>query len=159
MSVRVDSSPLIASSVVIGDPGHGVLAENVPSTGELGAGYIYNELSFPADNGKEARGLITTAISGPDVIFFKAHEDTSFDLVVGADGTYTWDYEWFLDGVSQGTGTATIIIGAAIAVGKGSLTLAGKAPTVSTILRITVTPGKGQIAISGKIPTITTPGR
>lgn len=34
MSVRVDSSSLITGAVVVGDPGLGVLAEAVPSTGE-----------------------------------------------------------------------------------------------------------------------------
>lgn len=113
MSIRVDTTSLIAGALVVGDRGHGVLAEDIPSTGEHGAAYAYNDLSLPADNGKEIRGLVTSPPGGAGLVSFFAHEDTSVDLVVSADGIYSWTYELFVDGVSQGTAIATATIGAA----------------------------------------------
>ena len=53
MSLRIDASEWISGALLIGETGLGVLAENVPSTGTSGASYLYNDLSLPADNGKE----------------------------------------------------------------------------------------------------------
>lgn len=107
MSIRVSSTSLIAGAIVVGDPGLGVLAENVPSTGDAGAGYAYAYLSLPADNGKEVRGLIVTP---PSAGTLTAYEDTSF--VFGApDGEYTFDWRLFVDGVDGGLKTETLAIG------------------------------------------------
>lgn len=111
MSIRVDTASLIASALVVGNRGHGVLAEDIPSTGEHGAAYAYNDLSLPADNGKEIRGLVTVPPSGAGLVSFFAHEDTSVDLVVSADGAYSFTYQLFVDGVSAGTAVATINVG------------------------------------------------
>jgi hypothetical protein len=97
MSIRVDSSPLIAGAVVVGDPGLGVLAEAVPSTGEHGAGYIYDSLEFPADSGKEVRGLITT---WPTLGTLTAFEDSSFEYDGASD---TFAFQMYVDGVAVGT--------------------------------------------------------
>ena len=75
MSIRVDSSPLIAGAVVVGDPGLGVLAEQVPSTGEHGPGIASTWLG-PAEAGKEVRVLIT---QWPEVGSLFVWEDTSFE--------------------------------------------------------------------------------
>lgn len=82
MSIRADSSSLIAGSVVVGDPGLGVLAELVPSTGEHGPGIAYTWLG-PAEAGKEVRVLIT---QWPEVGSLFVWEDTSFDYE-GSGGT------------------------------------------------------------------------
>ena len=107
MSIRVDSSSLIAGAVVVGVPGLGVLAELVPSTGEHGAGYLYASLEFPADNGKEVRGLITT---WPTLGTLTAFEDSSFEY----DGpTDTFAFQMYVDGVATGTPqTVTVTVGA-----------------------------------------------
>lgn len=102
MTVRVDSA-LIASSVVIGNDGLGVLAEAVPSTGEHGAGYLYNDLSFPADNGKEVRGEITRWPAG--TLF--AYEDSSFTY---SGITDYFEYQLYVDGVSTGSPTRVDLI-------------------------------------------------
>ena len=75
MSIRVDSSSLIAGAVVVGDPGLGVLAELVPSTGEHGPGIASTWLG-PAEAGKEVRVLIT---QWPEVGPLFVWEDTSFE--------------------------------------------------------------------------------
>lgn len=107
MSIRVDSSSLIAGSVVVGVPGLGVLAEAVPSTGEHGAGYLYDSLEFPADSGKEVRGLITT---WPTQGTLTAFEDSSFEYDGASD---TFAFQMYVDGVATGTPqTVTITVGA-----------------------------------------------
>lgn len=113
MSIRVDSSSLITGAVVVGDPGLGVLAEMVPSTGEHGAGYLYASLEFPADNGKEVRGLVT---AWPTLGTLTAFEDSSFEY----DGpTDTFAFQMYVDGVATGTPqTVTVTVGAG---GEGTL--------------------------------------
>jgi hypothetical protein len=108
MSVRVDTSSLIAGACVVGNRGLGVLGSAVPSTGEHGAGYLYNDLVLPADADKEVRGLITVAPVGLDSFF--AFEDSSFEAA-GNDGIYGFTYRLFVDGVDQGTADVTINIG------------------------------------------------
>ena len=109
MSIRVDSSSLITGAVVVGDPGLGVLAEAVPSTGEHGAGYLYASLEFPADTGKEVRGLITT---WPTLGTLTAFEDSSFEYDGASD---TFAFQMYVDGVAVGTPqtvTVTVVAGA-----------------------------------------------
>lgn len=122
MSCRIDTTSLIAGACVIGNRGLGVLASTVPSTGEHGAGYLYNDLSLPADAGKEVRGLILTT---PSAGTFTAFEDSSFTLTGAADGAYTFSYRLFVDGVDGGTASASITIGAGSGeaiTGSGALT-------------------------------------
>ena len=107
MSIRVDDTQLIAGAIVVGDPGLGVLAQDVPGTGDAGAGYAYAYLSLPADNGKEVRGLIVTH---PSAGTLTAYEDTSF-VFEAPDGEYTFDWRLFIDGVDSGLKTETLEIG------------------------------------------------
>lgn len=108
MSLRIDTTELISGAYVIGDVGLGVLGSEVPSEGEHGASYLYNDLSLPADAGKEIRGLIVTP---PSAGTFFAWEDGSFSLVGAPDGEYTFVYRLFVDGVDIGTAEATLDIG------------------------------------------------
>lgn len=119
MSLRIDTSELISGAYVVGETGLGVLAEDIPTIGLDGASFLYNDLSLPADNGKEVRGLIVTPPS--DGVFY-AWEDGSFTLTDAADGSYTFVYRLYVDGADQGTATATITVGAA-----ASSTLSGSA--------------------------------
>lgn len=162
MSIRVDST-LISGALVVGDRGHGVLAENIPSTGTHGPGYAYSDLDLPTDNGKEIRGLITVAPSGGNVTSFFAYEDTSFDLVVTADGDYPFTYELFVDGVSQGTQEETVSIGSAPAdetapVLSDNLTVASPT-TDGGNLTVTTDEGNGTLfwvaTADGEVPTAT----
>ena len=107
MSHRHDTS-LIANAYVFGVGGLGVLGSAIPSDGDHGAGYAYNDLTLPADANKEIRGEILTVPSSGS---FFAYEDTSFELDGAVDGTYTFSYRLYVDGADLGTATATIVVG------------------------------------------------
>lgn len=107
MSLRVDTTSLISGSLVCGNRGLGVLGYEVPSGGDNGAGYLYNDLSLPADNDKEVRGLI---IAPPSAGTLFAYENSSFEFAA-PDGSYEFTYRLFVDGVDLGTATASISIG------------------------------------------------
>ena len=116
MSIRVDSSPLITSSVVVGDPGHGVIANDVPSTGEDGPGYIYDQVQSLSLTTEEVRGLITTPPASGDLF---AYEDSSFTFDA-PDGSYSFQYQLYVDGVATGSvQTVNLTIGATTITGSG----------------------------------------
>ena len=126
MSLRVDTS-LIPGALVVGHRGLGVLGSDIPSTGDNGAGYLYNDLTLPADAGKEVRGLILTQPSAGSLF---AYEDSSFEFSGAPDGIYTFTYRLYVDGVDTGTGTSTLQVGspvAAISVVTASPTFSGSA--------------------------------
>ena len=104
MSLRIDSTEWISGCLLIGETGLGVLAENVPSTGTSGASYLYNDLSLPADNGKEVCGRIT---AWPSDGTLYAYEDGSFSFTGAPDGAYSFEYQLYVDGVATGA-TATV---------------------------------------------------
>lgn len=111
MSLRIDPDELISGAYVIGETGLGVLGSSIPSTGTHGASFLYNDLSLPADNDKEIRGLIVTPPSGG---IFYVWEDGSFSLTGAPDGVYSFVYRLFVDGVDLGTATGTITIGSSL---------------------------------------------
>jgi hypothetical protein len=108
-----------AGTDTIGTGGFGVLGSSIPSSGTNGPGYTYNDLSLPADAGKEICGRITTWPSSGTLY---AYEDTSFTFTGAADGSYTFQYQLYVDGASVGS-PATV----SLAVGDGSATAAGAA--------------------------------
>lgn len=110
--MRVDSTSLISGALVVGNRGLGVLGSSIPATGETGPGFLYNDLSLPADANKEVRGLILTTPSAGE---FFANEDSSFTFVGAPDGLYSFSYRLYVDGVDSGTGTATLAVGSAVA--------------------------------------------
>lgn len=101
MSYRFDT-PLISGAYHFGNRGLGVLGSQVPSTGTNGPGYIYNDLSLPADNNKEYSGFVETP---PGVGTFFAFEDSSFTYT---GPTTSFVYRLREDGVDKGTQTVTI---------------------------------------------------
>lgn len=126
MSYLFDSGPQgLDGSYHFGGPGLGVLGSVIRATtgtGEHGAGYLYNDWDDAGDDGKEFQGLVLTP---PSAGTFFAFEDGSFSLVDAADGSYTFVYRLYVDGVDEGTATATIVIGAGLATitGESSITL------------------------------------
>lgn len=109
MSLIIDSSDWISGCLLIGETGFGVLAENIPSTGGDGASYLYNDLSLPADNGKEICGQIT---SWPSAGSLYAYEDGSFSFTGAPDGAYTFSYQLYVDGVATGSPvTVDLLVG------------------------------------------------
>ena len=102
---------LVPGAYHYGGGGLGVLGSEVPSSGLHGASYLFNDLSLPADAGKEVRGLVETP---PSAGTWFAWEDGSFSLVGAPDGEYTFTYRLYVDGVDAGTATGTITIGAVV---------------------------------------------
>ena len=112
MSIRVDSFSWTSGAIVCGNRGLGVLAENIPATGDNGASFLHNDLSLPVDNGKEVCGRITTWPSSGTLF---AYEDGSFEFSGAPDGVYTFDYQLYVDGTPSGTGTVSLQVGSASA--------------------------------------------
>ena len=138
MSIRVDTTSLIPGAIVCGNRGLGVLGSTIladTATGDHGAGFLYNDVDS-GDEGKEFRGLIVTP---PSYGTFFAYEDGSFSLVA-PDGSYTFVYRIYVDGVDLGTETVSITIGAtstaSLAVTTDASVFAGGA-TVSSISTLT----------------------
>jgi len=117
MSLRIDSSEYF-SGLVIGNTGLGVLAEVIPSSGDSGmASFLYNDVSLPADNGKEVRGEI---LAWPTSGTLYAYEDGSFEFSGAPDGTYTFIYRLFIDGASVDDYTVTLAVGTINGAGSGA---------------------------------------
>ena len=112
MSLRVDTSSLIANAIVCGHRGLGVLGDDIPSTGDNGGSFLYNDLSLPSDNGKEICGRITAWPSAGSLF---AYEDGSFEFTGAPDGSYSFAYQLYVDGVASGTGTAYLQVGSVTA--------------------------------------------
>ena len=108
MSIRVDTASWIPGAIVVGNRGLGVLADAIPSDGDNGASFLYNDISLPADSGKEICGRITTWPSSGTLY---AYEDGSFEFTGAPDGQYSFDYTLFVDGMSSGTGTVSLQVG------------------------------------------------
>lgn len=111
MSLRIDTSEQISGALVIGNTGLGELGSTIladTATGTHGPGYLYNDVDG-GDSGKEFQGLIVTP---PSAGTFFAYEDGSFSLTGAADGSYSFVYRLYVDGVDLGTATSYITIGA-----------------------------------------------
>lgn len=110
MSLRVDTTPLITGSLVVGDTGHGVFGSQIPSSGDNGAGLAYASLTLPADADKEIRAHITVWPTSGTLFVY---EDTSFTFV-GPDGTHTFEWQLYVDGVATGSPEmVTVVVGEA----------------------------------------------
>lgn len=142
MSLRIDTAELIPGAYVVGEVGLGVLGYAIPSTGVHGPSYLYNDLSLPADATKEIRGLIVTV---PGAGTFFAWEDGSFSLLGAPDGSYTFTYELFVDGIDLGLATATIVVGSATTM-SGSAALADFAASGVFAVGQSVLSGAGVLA-------------
>jgi hypothetical protein len=120
MSVRVDSSSLIAGSVVVGNRGLGVLGSVIRSTtatGTHGPGLLYNDWD-PGDDAKEFMAFIVTPPASGNLF---VDEPGAFSLTDAPDGAYSLVYKLVVDGVDQGTATASINIGTGGAVASGDV--------------------------------------
>ena len=108
MSLRISTTEHF-SGLVIGNTGLGVPAESIPSSGDSGASFLYNDLSLPADNGKEIRGEIL-ALPADGALF--VNEDGSFTFTGAADGDYSFTYQLYVDGVAIGSpATVSLTVG------------------------------------------------
>ena len=152
MSIRVDSSPLIAGAVVVGDPGRGVLAEQVPSTGEHGPGIASTWLG-PAEAGREVRVLVT---QWPEVGSLFVWEDTSFEYNGPGGTAYA---QLYVEGQPVGTPQpVTMVVGAAaIEPTTGRVIARGYAPAVQQGDAHAIAPQTGHIVARGYAPSIAQP--
>lgn len=129
MSHRYDA-PLITGAHLFGDGGLGIIGSLIPSAGESGAGYAYNDLSLPTDNAKEICGRITT---WPSPGTLTAYEDTSFDFTA-TDGAHSFQYQLYVDGVATGSPeTVLLYIGsvpATLAANLGTASATGNTATI-----------------------------
>lgn len=144
MSLRVDTS-LIPGALVVGHRGLGVLGSDIPSTGDNGAGYLYNDLTLPADANKEVRGLILTQPSAGSLF---AYEDSSFEFSGAPDGSYTFTYRLYVDGVDSGTGTTTLTVGSPVA----AVSAVTASPTFSGSASVDGTPAEATISVMTASP-------
>lgn len=111
MSVRVDTASLIPGAIVVGDRGLGVTGATIRTNtaiGTNGSGYLYNDWDDSEDDNREFRGEIVTLPSSGTLT---ANEDGSFSLVDAVDGSYTFTYRLYVDGVDLGTATVAMNIG------------------------------------------------
>ena len=107
MSIRVDSTPLIAGAVVVSQyAGHGESGGAVPTSGDAGPSVLANDITLPADAGKELRAQITAWPTSGSLDFF---EDGGFRYV-GPSGRF--QYQLYVDGVAVGAPVAvTLVVG------------------------------------------------
>lgn len=128
MSWLCDSTELISGSwLTSAYAGHGILAEDIPATGEHGASVLYDQVTLPADNGKEIRAEILTTPTG--LTTWLQDEDGTVDATA-PDGVYTYPIQVYVDGVALGsTKTVTLTFGAAGA--SSSLAATGLPGTLS----------------------------
>lgn len=101
---RIDTSPFYADTLLIGDPGFGLLGSQIAATGDDGPGYLYNDISLPADADKEISGeIVTWPLHGE--LF--ADEDGSFIYTpdTGYVGTDSFEYQLRVEGETVGSPT------------------------------------------------------
>jgi hypothetical protein len=122
MTIRVDSTSLIAGKTVVSlFAGHGIQAQNIPSTGGSGAGYLFNDIAAQsASPTDEMRGLLLTF---PAAGALTVNEDSSFSFLDAPDGSYNFTYRGFRNGVSYGDYTVTLNIGEGATTAVGNFDL------------------------------------
>lgn len=122
-----------ANVLLLGEGGFGILAENIPSSGDFGPPYLYNDVTLPADNGKEICGRITIFPVG--LTSFRVFDDSSF-IPVGPNGNYSFTYQKYVDGVIDGgTAVASFTIGADVALAGAAISVAsGFGQIISSIV-------------------------
>ncbi len=106
-SMRVSAVSLIANALVVGNNGLGVKGLNIPSTGTDGPAVLFQFVTLPEDNDVEFRMLITSL---PSVGTLKTFENSSFIYDAPVPTTDSFIYEWFKDGVSQGSDIVNLTI-------------------------------------------------
>lgn len=90
----------IAGAYVFGGGGLGVLAENIPATGDNGGSYLYPAVSLPADNGKEICGRITSWPTGGTL---DAGENGAFTYTPTGSGPDYFEFLLIVDGFASTT--------------------------------------------------------
>lgn len=127
MSWLSDSTELVSGGWLSSQfAGHGVRADQIPSTGTNGPGFLFNDVA--AQNGQpsdEFRALILTL---PTQGTFEPNEDSSF-VYTGASDSFT--YRGYKNGVAYGDYTVTMTIGTGQAVATVAYTVPGQVFSVA----------------------------
>lgn len=110
-SLRIDTTDLIAGSLVIGVTGLGIPGSLIPTTGEHGGSLLANDIDS-GDENKEFRALIGTP-NIPEGASLFVWEDGSVEITNAADGSYIIPYTLYVDGVNLGAASATLTVGEA----------------------------------------------
>ncbi len=101
------ASEVVTGWLSSGYAGHGILGADIPSTGDNGGSPVLNDSISPS---AEYRWTVETPPASGTLNVF---EDCSFEYDNATAGTYNFVYRLYEDGVSQGTATVTLQIGAA----------------------------------------------
>lgn len=107
MSWLSPASEVVTGWLSSGYAGHGILGADIPSTGDNGGSPVLNDSISPS---AEYRWTVETPPASGTLNLF---EDCSFEYDNATAGTYNFVYRLYEDGVSQGTATVTLQIGAA----------------------------------------------
>lgn len=124
MSHRHDTS-WISNAYVFGGGGLGVLAENIPPTGDNGGSFLYPAVTLPADNGKEICGRITTWPTGGTLV---AGENGAFEYTPSGIGPDYFEYLLIVAGIDS-----TTDIGYGAGIGRVNLQVGAASATIFTI--------------------------
>lgn len=107
MSHLVSSSPPIASAHTVKRyAGFGILGADIPTGGTSGVSPVINDSPLA---GSEYHWRLETAPASGTVTIYP---DLTFAHTGAADGTWTWQYRLYEDGVDQGVATVTDTFGA-----------------------------------------------
>lgn len=111
MSHLVSSTAPIASAHTVKKyAGFGILGADIPASGEHGASPVLNDSPL---SGSEYHWRLETAPSSGTVTIYP---DLTFTHTGAADGTWTWQYRLFEDGVDQGAATVTDVFAAVVSL-------------------------------------------
>jgi hypothetical protein len=155
-SIRVDTSPWIASSVVVGDPGGGVAASLIPDDGEHGPALLYQFVIDSSLSAEEIRALITTPpVSGTLFVY----EDTSF--VYDGPVPTSFQIQPYVDYVASGDPVTVSIVSAdeeSFTAEAGSFALTGGSLEFAVAAALTLESGSfvlagGDVAFSASVTT------
>lgn len=111
MSHLVSSSPPIASAHTVKRyAGFGILGADIPTGGTSGVSPVINDSPLA---GSEYHWRLETAPASGTVTIYP---DLTFAHTGAADGTWTWQYRLFEDGIDKGVATVTDIFSAVVSL-------------------------------------------
>jgi len=144
MSQRVTSTPLFGGSHVVSLwGGLGIPGSAIPTTGDAGGSPLANDEIVSTS---EYRLEVVTLPTAGTLQFFP---DTSFQFSGAPDGTYSFEYEGFEDGISYGSVTDPLNVGVTNGTATGaphSISLTPPAGAASSTTGSTSGTGTGTIA-------------
>ena len=104
------SSPISSAYTVKQYAGFGIRGADIPASGEHGASPVINDSPLA---GSEYHWRLETAPASGTVTIYP---DLTFAHTGAADGTWTWQYRLFEDGIDKGVATVTDIFSAVVSL-------------------------------------------